>query len=186
MKIRYNAPVTLTFSLIAAAVLLISSTILPSLTMNLFTVQPSMQAGNPVDYIRLFTHVLGHSNWNHLMGNLALLLLIGPILEEKHGGFRLMSMILITAFITGLLNIIFMPSGLLGASGVVFMMILLVSFTNIRSGEIPLTFILILILYLAREFYGVFQDDNISRLAHIIGGICGSMFGFLRPSQRQE
>ncbi|MFW5801227.1 MAG: rhomboid family intramembrane serine protease [Spirochaeta sp.] len=185
MKIRYNAPVTLTFSLVAAAVLLLNSTLLPGITGNLFTVRPTMSAGNLLDYLRLVTHVIGHSGWNHLLGNLALLLLIGPILEEKYGSGGIAVMIFLTALITGIVNIIFMPSALLGASGVVFMMILLVSFTNIRSGEIPLTFILILVLYLAREFYGVFQNDNISQLAHIIGGVCGSMFGFMRPSRKE-
>jgi len=60
-------------------------------------------------------------------------------------------------------------------------MILLVSFTNIRNGEIPLTFILILILYLAKELISSVQANQISEFAHIAGGICGSMFGFLRP-----
>jgi membrane associated rhomboid family serine protease len=90
-------------------------------------------------------------------------------------------MILITALITGLLNALLSPAALLGASGVTFMMILLVSFTNIRNGEIPLTFILILILYLAQELINSFQENQISELAHIVGGACGSLFGFLRP-----
>jgi rhomboid protease GluP len=61
------------------------------------------------------------------------------------------------------------------------MMILLVSFANIGQGEIPLTFILIVILYLAREFISAFQNDYVSQFAHIVGGLTGSLFGFLRP-----
>ena len=91
-------------------------------------------------------------------------------------------MILITALVTGVLNVLFFPSALLGASGVVFMMILLASFTNFNKGEIPLTFILVLILYLGRELYGSFGSDNgnISQFAHVVGGFIGSLFGFFR------
>jgi membrane associated rhomboid family serine protease len=61
------------------------------------------------------------------------------------------------------------------------MMILLASFTNFTAGEIPLTFILILILYLGREILNSFASNNISEFAHIVGGFIGSLFGFLRP-----
>src|SRR5690606_38086157 len=93
----------------------------------------------PVSLITLFTHVAGHASLEHLLGNLTFVLLLGPIIEEKYGGGPLLIMILITALVTGLLNVVFFHTGLLGASGVVFMLILLVSFTNTRSGEIPLT-----------------------------------------------
>jgi uncharacterized membrane protein YdcZ (DUF606 family) len=62
------------------------------------------------------------------------------------------------------------------------MMILLASFTNFSSGEIPLTFILILIIYIGREFYDAFggSANNVSQFAHIVGGFIGSLFGFFR------
>jgi hypothetical protein len=93
-------------------------------------------------------------------------------------------MISITALITGALNILLFPKALLGASGVVFMMILLASFTNFKKGEIPLSFILVLILYLGREILNSFSANSISEFAHIAGGFCGSLFGFFRPSKR--
>lgn len=49
-------------------------------------------------------------------------------------------MILVTALITGILNIIFIDTGLIGASGIVFILLLLVCFTNVNSEEIPITF----------------------------------------------
>ncbi len=115
------------------------------------------------------------------MGNFAFILLLGPILEEKYGSASLAIMIVVTAVVTGLLNILFLPTGLLGASGVVFMMILLSSFTNIRQGGIPLTFILIVVLFLAQEIANSLREDSVSQFAHISGGIIGSLFGFLRP-----
>src|SRR5690349_24312956 len=86
-------------------------------------------------YVGLFTHILGHANWQHLIGNFMLILLLGPILEERHGSASLIVMIAITALITGLCNLIFSDGPLLGASGIVFMMILLASMANVRGGE---------------------------------------------------
>lgn len=147
-------------------------------TLPFFVVGNTLDIQNPVSIFTLFSHVLGHANWGHLLGNLTFILLVGPIVEEKYGSKRLLTMILLTALITGLLNVLFFNSGLLGASGVVFMLILLSSFTNVRSGEIPLTFIVVALLFIGKEILDSVQNDNISQFAHIIGGICGSVFGF--------
>lgn len=183
MRVRYNAPVTLTFAVIASVVLLLDQTVFPRLIGGLFVIGPTMDPLNILDYFRLFSHVVGHSSWAHLMGNFAFILLLGPILEEKYSSSSLLLMIAVTALVTGLLNVLFLPSGLLGASGVVFMMILLVSFTNIRQGEIPLTFILVVILYLTQEIANSLRTDSVAQFAHIAGGIMGSLFGFLRPGK---
>lgn len=181
MKIRYNAPVTLTFAIVSSTALLLDQTLFPRLLETFFVVGPSMNPTAPLDYLRLFTHVIGHSSWAHLMGNFAFILLLGPILEEKYGSTNLFMMIALTALITGLINVLFLTTGLLGASGVVFMMILLISFTNIRQGEIPLTFILIVVLFLTQEIADSLRTDSIAQFAHISGGIIGSTFGFMRP-----
>ncbi|MDR1566109.1 MAG: rhomboid family intramembrane serine protease [Treponema sp.] len=186
MRIKYNAPAVLTFTFISAAVLILSLTVLPSLTEAWFVV-PGRGHFSPrrvKSWVTLFTHVLGHANWNHFISNFAYILLIGPILEDHYGSFSLFLMMLVTAAVTGVLNILFFASNLLGASGVVFMMILLASFTNFNKGEIPLTFILILVLYLGRELLNSFMNDNISEFAHIAGGFCGSLFGFFRAPGR--
>jgi membrane associated rhomboid family serine protease len=133
------------------------------------------------NWINLLTHVIGHANWTHLLANFSFILLIGPMLEELYGSRYLLLMCLITALVTGLLNVIFFRSYLMGASGVVFMMMLLASFTNFKKGEIPLTFILVLLLYVGREFFSAFSSNDVSEFAHITGGFCGSLFGFFRP-----
>jgi len=92
-------------------------------------------------------------------------------------------MMIVTGFVTGVLNACFFPHPLLGASGIVFMMILLASFTNHGRDDIPLTFILIVILYLGREILNAFRGDDISQFAHLAGGLCGSLFGFLSPAK---
>jgi len=181
MRIRYNAPFTLTFSLACVAVLAVNQFLVPDLIKTWFTVggQGSFHANDPVSYLRLFSYTLGHADWGHLMGNLMTLILIGPILEEKYQTPTLLVMVLITAVITGIVNIVFFPTALLGASGIIFLMILLVSFANVRAGEIPLTFVAVLALYLGQQIFDAFKNDNISQFAHIVGGLCGSIFGFI-------
>jgi membrane associated rhomboid family serine protease len=68
---------------------------------------------------------------------------------------------------------------LIGASGIVLLFVLLMSFTNIRAGEVPLTFLAVLGLYLGKEVLDAFKNDNISHFAHIVGGVSGSIFGFV-------
>jgi len=115
----------------------------------------------------------------HYSGNMLLLLMVGPILEEKYGSKRLLAVIAFTALVTGIVHMIVSNTALLGASGIVFMLILLSSVTNIRKGSIPLTLILALIIYIGQEIVaGVVANDNISQLAHIVGGLCGAVCGF--------
>ena len=179
LVIRFNAPATLTFALLALGALLLGQTLGSGVTMKYFCVYRSSLA-DPLTYLRFFTHVLGHADYSHYMGNMLLLLLVGPGLEEKYGSGTMVWMIALTALVTGLVNFIFFPhTALLGASGVVFMMIVLSSFTAARKGEIPVTLILVVIFYLGGEIMdGLFKQDNVSQIAHIVGGLCGLVFGF--------
>jgi len=186
MRIKYNAPTVLSFALLCALVLFLSQTLIPNLTTNWFAVpgKGSFSAGSLRNWVSILTHVIGHDNWPHLINNFTLILLIGPMLEENYGSSALFKMIVITALVTGVLNVLFFRNPLMGASGVVFMMILLSSFTNFSHGEIPLTFILVLILYMGVQLFSSFGSDNVSQFAHIAGGLCGSFFGFLHPPKR--
>ncbi len=185
LRISYNAPVTLTFSIWAVVLLAANQLLLPGLIGAFFTApgrtgaEMTFDLTNALDYIRLFTHVLGHQDWSHLLGNISFILLLGPLLEERYGSAMLTLMIVITALVTGVLNVCFIPRPMLGASGVAFMMILLSSFTAISKHQIPLTFLLVLVLFMGRELATGFQDKDVASLAHIVGGLCGSLFGFL-------
>ena len=177
--IRFNAPVILTFALLSLLALLLGNWTNGAATHQYFSVYRS-SLSDPLTYVRFIGHVLGHADYEHYMGNMLLLLLVGPGLEEKYGSGTMVWMILVTALVTGLVHFVFFPgSALLGASGVVFMMIVLSSFTAMRRGEIPVTLILVVIFYLGGEIMdGLFKKDNISQITHIVGGLCGLLFGF--------
>lgn len=175
LRITYNAPVVLTFALAAVVVFILTSTVQGAVQW--FAAYPHLDRTQA--YVGLFTHILGHANWQHLIGNFMLILLLGPILEERHGSGPLFVMILLTALITGLANLLFSDGALMGASGVVFMMILLASMANVRGGEIPLTFIAVAVIYMGGEIVRAFREDQVSQMAHLVGGMAGAAFGFI-------
>ena len=179
LHIQYNAPVVLTFSLLSLGALLLGMATGGRSTGLLFCVYRAPLT-DPLSYVRLFTHVLGHGGYSHFMGNIMLLLVVGPPLEEKYGSRRLLGCIALTALISGLVQVLLFPStALLGASDIVFMMIVLSSLAGMREGAIPLTLILVTVLYLGGEVVdAVAARDNVSQLTHIVGGLCGAGLGF--------
>lgn len=184
MKIKYNSPVILSFAILSFMVLMLKY-ITFDFTNELIFSTKSFVLWNPLSWITLLTHSLGHSDFSHYIGNMMTILLIGPLLEEKYGSKNLLIMMCITSIVIGLVNHFFFPNVyVLGASGIAFMLILLASLTSFRDKEIPLTFIFVIILYLSGEiFNGMFVKDNIAQFSHIIGGICGAILGYKMKKQ---
>ncbi len=181
MRIRYNSPVVLTFAFLSLVCLALP--VAESMGFNMAS--PSGLAfSKPEFYLRLFTHVFRHAGWSHFMGNFMIILLVGPLLEEKYGSWLLFEMMAVTAVSTALVNAAFFHTSLIGASGLGFMMILLSSFANFKAREIPLTFILVAVLYIGSEITAILRADQISQFSHLAGGCFGAAFGFLRVGRR--
>ncbi len=178
-KLSYNSPVVLTFTILAVVIQIISSIpAIGNVFHNIFVARPRSVV-NPLLYIGMVSHALGHSGWAHLISNFTYILLVGPMLEEKYGSKRLLFMMLVTSFSTGLINVLFFHSAVCGASGIVFMFILLASCTTsgTKEGTVPITLILASAFYLGQEILNSLRPDNISQLSHIIGGLFGAFFG---------
>lgn len=179
LRLTFNAPVVLFF-----AALCLLATILSYLTAGksteLFFMTYHSSLLSPLTYIRFVTHIFGHEGWEHFIGNMSYILLLGPMLEEKYGSKKIVEVIIITALVTSLINYLFFwHTALYGASGIVFAFILLSSFTSFREGEIPITFILVAMIYLGQEIYNsIVLNNNISYMAHILGGVIGGIIGF--------
>ena len=178
-RIQYNAPVVLTFAGVSLVALILNVVTGGVSNALLFSVYRSSLL-NPLTYLRMFLHVLGHSGYTHYMNNMLMILVVGPPLEERYGSGPLLRAIVITAGLSGLLQMLLFPgTALLGASGIVFMMIVMSSLSGMQDGRIPLTLILVLVFYLGGEVVnGLLQQDNISQLTHIIGGLCGAVIGY--------
>jgi membrane associated rhomboid family serine protease len=178
-RIQYNAPVTISFALLSLGVLLLAH-FFGGQTIRLFFSVYRAPVTDPLMYVRIFGHVLGHADAAHYFNNFVIILLLGPMLEEKYGGRPMVLMMVITAVVTGLLFMAFSEHAMLGASGIVFMMILLSSFANWQKGRIPLTLVLVMVIFIGREVLATTgAANNVSHMTHIIGGVCGAVFGFV-------
>ena len=179
-RFQYNSPVIISFFLVSLVALILGWLSNGWTTAFLFSVYRS-SFRDPFTYIRLVCHVLGHGDLEHFFGNMLMFLVIGPPLEERYGSRMLLVGIFLTALVSGLLQVVLFPnSGLLGASGIVFMLIMLSSLSGMENGRIPVTLILVAVLYLGRELYSIlFIKDDVANLMHIIGGMCGTAYGFL-------
>ena len=100
------------------------------------------------------------------------------------------------SLISGVLQCVLFPhTALLGASGIVFMLIMLASLSGF-SGGIPVTMLLVAALYLGQQVYDIiFAHDNVANFMHIVGGVCGTAFGYVyamlprkhrRPAARKK
>ena len=178
-RITFNSPVILAFVFISFGAMAANYLTLGASNKLLFVTYHSSLA-NPLTYVRFFTHVLGHAGWSHYIGNMMYILLLGPMLEEKYGSAKIVEVIMTTALITGLINYFLFPGvALCGASGVVFAFILITSFTGFNEGEIPLTVILVALIFIGQQVYeGIFLHDDVSNLSHIIGGLVGAVIGY--------
>lgn len=180
IKITFNSPVILSFVILCFLAMILNY-LTGGVSNQLVFMTYHSSLKSPFTYMRFFTHVVGHVNWEHLIANMSYILLLGPMLEEKYGSKRMMQVIAITALVTGTINYLFFWNiALCGASGVCFSFILLSSFTSFREGELPLTVILVAIFFLGQQIYeGIFLQDNVSNMAHILGGVIGAYLGFL-------
>ena len=187
VKISFNSPVILSFTILCLVSLLLG-TVTKGMTTDLFFSVYRSSLMSPAAYIRFAGHVLGHAGWDHFLGNIMLILVVCPLLEEKYGSSNMLFVILATALVTGIVNFVFFPRvQLLGASGVVFALILLSSFTSLKEGSIPLTFILVALIYIGEQVYqGIFVQDNVANLTHILGGLVGAGLGYVMNKNKMN
>ena len=101
LKITNNSPVILGFALACLGVLVLNILTGGRSNKLLFMTWHS-SLKSPLTYLRFFTHILGHSGWSHYIGNMAYILLLGPMLEEKYGSQKILEVMGITALVTGL------------------------------------------------------------------------------------
>ncbi len=118
IRFSFNSPVVICFTAVCFLSLALGWITKGWTTNALFSVYRSSML-SPLTYVRLFGHVVGHAGWEHFIGNIMMLLIVGPLLEEKYGSSNILFVILATALATGIVHCIFFPHiQLLGASGV--------------------------------------------------------------------
>ena len=187
LRLSFNAPAVLTFTALCVIAQLISMLTRGESNRVLFSVYRASLL-DPLTWVRCFTHVLGHAGWEHLLGNIMYILILGPMIEEKYGTATTAFIMAATALVIGVINMVVFPGVmLLGASGIVFAFILIASITIREDNTIPVTFILVAVLYLGQQIWqGLFSQDNVSQMAHIVGGAVGAVLGLLLGRAKQK
>lgn len=185
-RVSINAPFALVLAGIALVVMILSTLTAGEFSNRFLALTGGFRPGNLSYYFQLVLHPLAHASWSAYFMNFTVILLVGPLLEEKYGGVFLSIVAVLTAVCSGLLHSILFSSALVGASGIAFMMILLTSLTNLRSKTIPLSLILVVFLFMGREISASFRDANISQIAHIFGGLCGGAFTYWWTARRER
>ena len=114
-----------------------------------------------------------------MLGNLGLILLIGPLCERHYGKRRLCVIVLSVAVSSSIAFTVLGKgnSSHLGASGVVFSLILLNSLCNYKEKKIPFTLLCTIVMWLTKELVLLLHDDGISHLGHLTGGVVGTLAG---------
>ena len=169
VKLSFNSPIVLGFTILCFVALALNWVTKGWANRTFFSVYHSSLL-SPFTYIRMFGHV------------------VGPLLEEKYGSSNILFVILTTALVTGIVNYVFFPHvQLLGASGVVFAFILLSPFTGVKEGTVPVTLLLVGIIYIGGQIYeGLFVYNNVANLTHILGGLVGGGLGYVMHKNKMN
>lgn len=179
VRFQYDSPVALSFALLSFGALMLEKYVGGTNTL-LFSCWHS-SLGDLLTYPRFLLHVLGNSGYASFISNIMMILLLSPTLEQRYGSGNILGGIAVTALVSGIIHYLFFPGTLMGASAVVFMLIVMASLAGMRSGHIPITFILVLILYISGEIVsGASLSNNTVLLTRIIGGAAGAMVGMRR------
>ena len=81
IKLHYNSPVVLTFALVSLGALLLGYLTGGASTYKCFSVYRAPLT-DFWTYPRFVLHVLGHGDYSHYIGNMMMILVVGPPLEE--------------------------------------------------------------------------------------------------------
>eukprot|EP00931_Biecheleriopsis_adriatica_P040411 TRINITY_DN23164_c0_g1_i2.p1 TRINITY_DN23164_c0_g1~~TRINITY_DN23164_c0_g1_i2.p1 ORF type:complete len:141 (-),score=9.47 TRINITY_DN23164_c0_g1_i2:87-509(-) len=114
------------------------------------------------------------------MGNATSLLMVLPMLEEKYKARWLIAISLLNAMIAAIVTMVMYKSQVvLGASGIVYQTMILAVFSGRYRGigDIPVTFLLAVVVFMVPEFQAFNSGDGLSHAAHIIGGLVGAWAG---------
>lgn len=187
-RLVVNAPVILGFT-VACIILHIITACFWGEAARYFGCPDTFKPSKPMAYVRLVTHVFGHSGYGHLKGNMVNLLMVGPSAEHHFGSRHLVFIFSLVAVSSGIAHVAIGRSRSiqLGASGIVFAMILLNSLVSATYGTIPVTFAITALLWISDEVWKLFfSGDGVSHHAHLTGAVVGLVAGYAVHKKRHE
>lgn len=137
---------------------------------------------NVADYFRILLYPFGFSSWNQLTANLVFILLLFPKIESVFGKLFSSMLVLITVAFAGVICVCFSNSVIYGTSGIVCMLLILAIFISADKRQIPLSYILLAVIYFAREIVSIIDTNTIEVFCHFAGSLASSLVGILSLS----
>ena len=134
---------------------------------------------NPRHYLRLFLHPFGNSSILMLVSNAVFLLFCAPFVESKISKPILIVMFLITALVSASCTVSFFSQPIQGGTGIVFLYLLISLIDMVEKHEFSVVLVLIVALFLLREFYHAIDTANLSGFTHLIGALVASALIFI-------
>lgn len=140
------------------------------------------------DYPKMIFHELGSTSWHSLLTGILIIMILGPSVEEKFGSVFTGLMIFMTSLISGILTATISHYTLTGSTGVIFTFMILSLITDISKKSFSLSAFFIFVVFIAIQLlesgneeknFILFMQKNTGLFIEMIGGICGSLFGFM-------
>lgn len=199
-----DAPITLCICLSSIAIYALEANFFDGNYLAIFSSpQKPFLLSHFTSYLRLFLHILGHTNLTHLCFNVILLLLLAPSQEQKYSRTVFCIMIFVCSFVSGILFVVFGVPLVRGLDGVAFLLILLSAFDSIQKQAVSSSVLLLVCVFVVYVLVdknldsaqiasanAVLQNPNsanesvykgVASTMQLLGGICASLFGLISP-----
>ncbi len=136
------------------------------------------------DYFRLILYPLGFSDWNVLTSHLVFILFLCPKVEQVFGKSILSLLLFVCVIFSGVVCVCFSNSVMVGTSGIVFMLLILSFYSYIDKKEIPLSYVLLAIIYFSNEIIHIFSTNSLVVFCQFAGALVASLVGILSLGSR--
>jgi len=138
----------------------------------------------------LVTSMFLHANVNHLFFNMYALFIFGPLLEQRIGVKRFLSIYIFSGIIAAIISSYFYPIAL-GASGAIMgiigvLIILMPDLKLLLFFIIPMPLWFAGIIYALTDIFGIFFPSGVGNIAHLVGLACGLLYGLYIKKQKKE
>ena len=193
LKFVYDAPVTLTFALLAFGIFLLDTFAFKGTFSGQWLLTPTVAEGFlPFSFsdfpsiVRLFLHVFGYTDPAVLICNLIFILLLGPAMEERYGSVIIGIMIFVAALFSGVLSACFCKVPACGAEPVVFMLVLLCTMMHLSRSKVSASSLAVIALFIGMLVLRKNPNGVIGVVITAAGGLCGSLFAFLTSPKARK
>lgn len=186
-----NSPVILVIIFLSLCICVVQNLVDSDSLKNLFSA-PGMQGSpvafnfkNPLDYLRIFVHILGCSGFQTLAINILFLLILGPSIEDRFGSPFIAIMILICSIVTSVVNVCFFSTVTQGLGSIVWALFLLTAFPAENRKVLPFAALMAVIILIAKDVSSIFVFKNYSVIPQFIGGVSGSLISFAASAPKR-